>query len=189
MKNYIMLASLLFLTPFQANAAEQYTIDPNHTSVLFHADHFGFSHPSGKWMANGTVELDKEKMQNSKVNVLIKMADLDTGLKELDKHLKDKLFLDVKKFPTATFVSEKVEVANNQITKIQGKLTVHGVTKPVTLDVKQNKMGVSPVNNKDTIGFTAHTTLLRSEFGVSAYLPGIADEIKIDIELEANKTK
>jgi polyisoprenoid-binding protein YceI len=181
----IAVSTLCFSISTPILAQETYTLDPMHTYVLWHIDHFGFSKPSGKWMADGTLSLDKEKMQDSKVNVTIKLDDLVTGIPKLDAHLKSKDFLDVAQFPTATFVSDKVDSEDNQKAKVQGKLTVHGVTKPVTLDVTFNKMGKSPITNKETVGFSAKTQLKRSDFGINAYLPGLGDNVNIEIEGEA----
>lgn len=180
----VLLLCLLFSMPSIA-ATETYKIDNNHSYVLWHASHFDFSHPSGKWMVNGTLALDEAQPQNSKVNVQINIASLDTGLQELDKHLKDKLFFNVSQFPTATFVSDKVDVTGKDTAKVSGILTLHGVSKPVVLNVKLNKMGISPITDKKTVGFTADTTIKRSDFGITTFLPGISDNVKIDIEAEA----
>ncbi len=162
-----------------------YQIDPMHTFVLWHINHFGFSHPAGKWTASGELGIDKEKLENSKANVTIDVAHMITGLPELDKHLSGKIFFDVTKFPTATFVSDKVEVTNNQITKLHGILTIKGIAKPIWLDVKLNKEGKNPITENEAVGYSAHTTLKRSDFGIKTLLPGLGDEVKIDIELEA----
>ena len=73
--------------------------------------------------------------------------------------------------------------------KVYGTLTMHGVSKPVVLDVKLNKLGMSPITNKKTAGFTATTKLKRSDFNIKAYLPGLGDEVEIAIESEANKSE
>lgn len=179
---------LLLSFALSVQAAEKYTLDPKHTYVLWHISHFGFSNPSGKWMAEGTLMLDEAQPQNSKVDVTIHVADIDTGNKELDDHLKGKLFFDVTQFPTATFVSNKVEITGKNAAKISGILTLHGVAKPVTLDAVLNKAGVNPITNKATAGFSASTDLKRSDFGINALLPGLGDEVKINIEVEAYKT-
>jgi polyisoprenoid-binding protein YceI len=189
MKRSLQFLFLILLLPFTflAKAEETYTFDPMHSYVLYHINHFGFSNPSGKWMFNGTVSLDKNKPQNSKVNIVIKTADIVTGIPELDDHLKKPLFFDVGKFPTATFVSNKVTATGRETAKVQGILTLHGVSKPVTLNVKLNKAGENPVNNKIGVGFTASTKLKRSDFGIDAFSPGLGDDVKIDIEAEAYK--
>jgi len=181
----------IFLSFFTciAYAAGKYTIDPNHTYVLWRISHFDFSHPSGKWMvAEGTLNLDKDKPQNSKINVLIHVNDMITGIPELDKHLKTPLFFDTAKYPKATFVSDKVTLTGKDSAKVQGILTVHGISKPITLNVKLNKMDISPITNKETVGFTATTNLKRSNFGMSTLLPGLGDEVQINIEAEAFKS-
>lgn len=183
----IILPFLFSLLGSSAFAAQDYLLDPQHTYVLWHADHFGFSSPSGKWMAEGTLKLDNEHPQNSQVNVKINVADLTTGIPELDKHLKGKLFLDAEQFPTATFVSNKVELNNNTITKVHGTVTLHGVSKPLTLEVHPNKSGVNPLNNKETAGFTAYGQLKRSDFGINTLLPGVSDEVKLEVQVEASK--
>lgn len=183
----IGLFSTLFLSFTLLAQPVEYTIDPMHTFVSWHINHFDFSHPSGKWYAQGSLSYDKDKIENSKVNVTIDVAEMVTGIKKLDDHLKGKEFFDVEKFPTATFVSDKVEAIDSKTAKVFGKLTVRGVTKPVTLEVKLNKAGMSPVSNKETVGFSAHTDVKRSDFDMKAFLPGLGDDVKLDIEVEAAK--
>lgn len=174
--------SVCFFYPVYA--AETYTLDPMHSYVLWRINHFGFSNPSGKWMVDGTLVLDEKKPQDSKVNVTIKIEDMITGIPKLDEHLKSKDFFDVAQFPTATFVSNKVVVSDKKTAKVYGTLTVHGVSKPIILNVKLNKAAVSPTDNKKTVGFTASAEIKRSNFGIDKYLPGLGDDIKIDIEAE-----
>jgi polyisoprenoid-binding protein YceI len=181
----ISLVLTLFFFSLPTFAADTMTLDPNHTYVLFHIKHFGFSTQVGKWYASGTLVTDKDKPQNDKVNATIQMADIVTGIAELDKHLKGKQFFDVEQFPTATFVSDKVSVTGKNAAKVRGMLTLHGVTKPVTLDVKLNQVGINPISDKMTAGFTASTTIKRSDFGMTTLLPGLGDDVKIDIQAEA----
>ena len=186
---WIITLLMCFFTSSVFAATETYQFDPNHSYVLWHISHFDFSHPSGKWMVTkGTLILDKDKPQNDKVDVTINVADISTGIPELDKHLKGQLFFDVAKFPTATFVSDKVTLSGKDKAKVHGILTVHGVSKPITLDVQLNKEGTSPITNKETLGFTAKTTLKRSDFGMTTLLPGLGDDVKIDIEAETFKS-
>lgn len=182
-----ILLKLFLITVFFSSsvfAAETYTLDPEHTYVLWHISHFGFSNPSGKWMANGTLVLDEQKPQNSKLNATIQVADISTGIPKLDEHLKSADFFDVAKYPTATFVSDKIILVGTKIAKVHGILTVHGVSKPETLIVKLNKMGTSPITQKKTAGFTAMTKIKRSDFGIDKYLPGLGNDVLINIEAE-----
>ncbi|MHB1948231.1 MAG: YceI family protein [Gammaproteobacteria bacterium] len=191
MKKWIsfLIIALSFFFTSVANAADTYTIDPNHSYVLWRISHFDFSHPSGKWMvAEGTLNLDKDKPQNSKVKVLIHVNDMITGIPELDKHLKGPLFFDTEKYPQATFISDKVISTGKNSADVRGVLTVHGVSKPIILKVKLNKIGISPITNKETVGFTATTVIKRSEFGITTLLPGLGDQVQLNIEVEAFKS-
>lgn len=183
----IATACLLPLSASAADTTENYTFDASHTYVLWHVNHFGYSIQSGKFaMVEGSLTLDDTKPQNSKVNVTINTKDIVTGVPKLDEHLKNKDFFNVEKYPTATFVSDKVEVTGKDKGKVHGTLTLLGVSKPVTLDVTFNKNAIHPISNKKTVGFSATTTIKRSDFGMKYGVPGVADDVKIDIGSEAN---
>lgn len=169
-------------------ASETFNFDPNHTNLTWHANHFGFSNPSGKFTdVTGTLVLDEAAPEKSKVNVTIKPASILTGIEKFDTHLKSKDFLDVVAFPSAEFVSSKVTKTTATTAKVEGTLTIHGISKPATLDVTLNKIGENPMSKIKTAGFTATTTIKRSEFGIMYALPGVSDDVKIAIEVEANK--
>jgi polyisoprenoid-binding protein YceI len=185
-RTFFLISSLLLFLPLSVKAAPQtFILDPQHTYVLWHINHFGFSTQAGKWYASGTLILDQQHPQNTKVDANIQVANMITGIPELDKHLRGKLFFDVAKFPTAHFVSNKVTMTGKDTAKVQGILTVHGISKPVTLDVTLNQAGMSPITNKMTAGFSAHTQFKRSEFNINTAIPGLADEVSIDIGAEA----
>ena len=95
-------------------------------------------------------------------------------------------FFNSEQFPTATFSSNKVEITGPDTAVVTGDLTLVGVTKPVTLDVKLNKIGENPISKLKTAGFSATGVVKRSEFGISYALPGVSDEVQIAIEAEAN---
>ena len=182
----LALGALLAAPLASAHAAETYTLDASHTAIVWHVNHFGFSTPSGKFMsAEGTVTLDEANPSASSVNVTIKIDGINSGVAKLDEHLKTADFFDVAQFPTATFVSKKVDVTGKDTAKVEGDLTLRGITKPVVLDVKLNKIGENMMKLK-TAGFTASTTIKRSEFGMSTYVPNLGDNVKIEIESEAN---
>jgi polyisoprenoid-binding protein YceI len=183
----IISAVFLFLVPSVQAAEETYTLDPQHTYVLWHINHLGFSNQAGKWYASGTLTLDKAKPQNSKINATIQVANMVTGIDQLNEHLKSELFFDVAKFPIATFVSDKVTLTGKNTAKVHGILTVRGVAKPVTLDVVLNKAGPNPITNKQAAGFSATAKLKRSDFGMTTLLPALGDEVNLNIEAEAYK--
>lgn len=182
-----LVSALAVMTAPTAHAADTYTLDPEHSYVSFKISHFGFSSPSGKWFANGTLVLDQDNPQNSRANITIKVKDIVTGIPELDDHLRTKDFFEVSKYPTATFVSDHVTLTGNQTADVQGTLTVHGISRPITLHVKLNKHGMHPMTDKISAGFTATAALKRSEFGITTYLPGLGDDVKLEIEAEAGK--
>ena len=109
----------------------------------------------------------------------------NTGVPALDTHLKSPDFFDADKFPTATFKSTKVEQTSPTTAKVTGDLTIHGVTKPVTLNVTLNKEDIHPMMKKDDAGFTATGSILRSDFGIGNYVPMVSDQIDLYIEAEA----
>ena len=169
-----------------AFAADTYKLDDTHTSVTFQWTHFGFSHPSGKFSnAVGTVTLDEATPANSSVEVSFAIAGINTGVAMLDEHLKSDKWFDAAKFPTATFKSTKVDPTSATTAKVTGDLTIHGITKPVTLDVTLNQKAPNMMK-KITAGFTAKGTINRSDFGIGAYVPAVSDQIDLYIEAEAN---
>ncbi|HBD9292055.1 TPA: YceI family protein [Legionella pneumophila] len=179
------ILAVFALTSYVYAEPQTLTLDNQHTYVLWKVKHLGFSTQAGKWYASGQLVLDKDNPQQSKVNVTIKVDDIVTGIPELDKHLKGKLFFDTKQFPTATFVSNRVEVMGENKAKVYGMLTLHGVTKPIILNVILNKAGINLLNDRETAGFSATTSLKRSDYGIKALIPEVGDDVEIEIEAEA----
>ena len=174
--------------------AKKYIIEPNHTSVSWSANHMGFSNVTGKFTdISGEIVFDEKKPESSSVNVAIKTSGISTGLSNFDEHMKSADLLNVKKFPTAQFVSKKIILDNNPKTKmlkratIEGELTLLGVTKPVTLNAKFNKIAPNPMNQKETVGFSANGVIKRSDFGINYALPAVPDSVALTIEVEANR--
>ena len=162
-----------------------YDLDPDHTQVVFSWTHFGFSHPAGRFDAfQGDFRFDPVDPTKSTLAVTIPIDSIDTGVARLDSHLKGPDFFDAVKYPTATFRSTRVERAGAHGLKVTGDLTLHGVTKPVVLDVVVNRIGPHPMGGRAAAGFDATTTLRRSDFGISNYVPNVSDEIAISITTE-----
>ncbi|MGF6711530.1 polyisoprenoid-binding protein YceI [Luteibacter sp. W1I16] len=184
---YVALAALLATAGTAVAAPVTYTLDPGHTMVLFSWNHFGFSNPTANLgQVQGTLVYDEKDPSKATVEATLPLAGLDSFVPKLDEHLKSADFLDAAKYPTVTFKSTKVVPAGKGKLKVTGDLTVHGVTKPVTLDVSLNKVGPHPMMKVQTVGFDATTTIKRSDFGVGAYVPNVSDEIKIRITTEAH---
>lgn len=164
-----------------------YTLDPTHTMVLFSWNHFGFSNPTANLGGvDGTLVYDEADPTKATLTATLPLSSLDTFVPKLDEHLKSADFLDAAKYPTVTFKSTKVATAGKGKLKVTGDLTVHGVTKPVVLDVTVNKVGPHPMMKVQSAGFDATATIKRSDFGVGAYVPNVSDEIKIRITTEVH---
>jgi polyisoprenoid-binding protein YceI len=192
MRTALLLTLLTAATaPAAAIAAPvTYQLDPTHTDVLFTWNHNGFSFPTGRAaISSGTLIYDAAKPTVSQVQVELPLAELATHVPKLDEIVKsDKLF-DVAKFPHATFRSTSVSTQGSGRLKITGDLTLHGVTRPVVLDATLNKLGEHPSRKVPTIGFNATAVIRRSEFGLDAFLPNIADEVQLRITTEAQGAK
>jgi polyisoprenoid-binding protein YceI len=162
--------------------AGTYAVDPGHTQVGWRVSHMGFSNYAGGFSdVSGSLTLDPKNPAASKLSVKIPVASVTTTSAKLTDELKGEQWLDAGKYPTMTFVSTKVAPAGKDHAKVTGDLTLHGVTKPVTLDVTLVGAGANPLNKKYTVGFEATGTLKRSEFGVKTYVPLIGDELHLTI--------
>ena len=181
----LALASLLAVAAFGAQAADKYDIDPTHTQVEFTYSHMGFSNITGRFDAvQGEFLFDPADPTQSSVSITIPVDSISTGVDKLDEHLLKADFFDQATYPTATFKSTGVTAAGEGQLKVAGDLTIHGVTRPVVLDVTINKIGEHPMAKVPAAGFDATTTIKRSDFGVNYMLPGIPDEMSINLFVE-----
>lgn len=187
MKKIVALSALsLAVLSVSAHAApETYQIDPTHTFPNFQISHLGFSVQQGRFdKTAGTIVIDRVKGAGS-INVTIETASIDTGLPKLEEHLRSPDFFNVEKFPTMTFKADKLKFNGEQLISADGSLTLLGVTRPVTLTVDNFHCGTNPLNKKAECGASVSTTIKRSEFGMSTYVPAVGDEVKITIPVEA----
>lgn len=186
-----MKAVALFPALFVASVASiaapvHYTLDPSHTQVMFSWDHLGYSHPSGQFdHVNGALVYDADHPARSSVRVSIPVTSLHTHVPALDRQLLGATYLDAKKYPLITFVGSKVKPEGKSRFKVEGRLTVHGVTHPVTLDVTLNKAGKYPMIEAPALGFGARATFDRSAFGVDYGVPMVGDALQVMISAEA----
>lgn len=162
--------------------AGAYAVDPGHTQVGFTVSHMGFSNYSGGFSeVSGTLDLQPKNPAQSSLKITIPVSSVTTTSAKLTGELKGDQWLDAAKYPEMTFVSTKVTPEGKDKAKVAGNLTLHGVTKPVTLDVTLVGAGVNPLSKKYTVGFDAKGTIKRSEFGVKTYVPLIGDELHLAI--------
>ena len=169
-------------------AAGSYEVDTRHTQVNWQVNHFGFNDYFGLFGdVTGTLDIDPANLGAAKVDVTIPIASVATSSAGLTTHLQTPDFFDVAKFATARFVSTSV-TADGPRAMIKGDLTMLGVTKPVELETRFEGAGANPMNKKATIGFHASTTIKRSEWGMTKYVPMVGDEVKLRISVAFEKT-
>jgi len=171
---------------FASAAPMTYQIDVAHTQTYFTVNHLGFSNSTGAVrVKEGLLTFDDADWSKSKVDVTLDITALQFGDKTWNEHMGAPKFFNVAKFPTARFVSSKVEKLSDSTGKVTGSFSLLGVDKPVTLLLTKNKVDKNPMSNKPYAGFSATGTLKRSDWGMSEYLPAIADSVSLRIELEA----
>lgn len=165
-----------------------FQVEPRHTRVQFGVSHFGFSTFYGDFTGvSGSLELDPANLAASKVDVTIPTASISTTNTQLDAELKSDQWLDATKYPTIHFVSTAVKQTGGRELAVTGNLTLHGVTKPITLHASFNGAGVNPMDKSYTAGFDATGSLRRSDFNVKMYLPMIGDQVTIRISAPFTK--
>jgi polyisoprenoid-binding protein YceI len=183
----VMAVSLA--VPAQAN--EPFVLDETHADVGFRVSHFGLSDTLGRFNdVEGVVLIDRDNPAGSSVDVTIAAASLDTNHGKRDEHLRGGDFFNVAEHPTITFKSTSVELTGTDIAKVTGDFTMLGVTKPVVLDVKLNALMPHPLpqmNGREVAGFSATTTIKRSEFGMDTFVPAIGDDVGVTLEVGALK--
>ncbi len=188
-KNFtsIVAIALTGLLAAPAFAADSYTVDPRHTFPMFEVNHMGFSTQRGRFnQSSGNITLDTAAKKGS-VELTIATASLDMGLDKWDEHLKSEDFFNVAQFPTMHFTSDKLVFDGDKVVAAEGSFTLLGVTKPLTLTVSNFRCAPHPMNKKQTCGADITATFKRSEFGMTKYVPGVSDEVKISTPVEAVK--
>lgn len=162
-----------------------YHLERTHAYIVFSYVHQGYSKPMLRWRDwDSKLNWDAETPENSSVTVAIKTKAIDTGVDIFDDHLRAEKWLNVAAFPEATFQSSSITKLSNGHGKMSGDLTLKGITKPVTLDVKFNKAGEGRAPGTHKIGFSATGRLMRSDWDLGAYVPAVSDEVDLNIEVE-----
>ena len=185
--NHLLLALVAAGAAMSANAADIYSIDPSHTYPSFEADHMGVSIWRGKFdKTSGTVTLDRAAKTGT-VDITIDTASIDFGHAKMNEHAKSADMFDVAKYPTAQYKGN-IKFNGDKPATVEGELTLHGVTKPVTLKVSFLAAGANPMNKKYTVGFEATGKFKRSDFGVKTYLPMIGDDVSLTISAPFEKS-
>jgi len=171
-----------------AFAADTYTIDSNHTYPSFEADHFGgLSNWRGKFeKTEGTIVVDRANKTGT-VDITIDANSLDFGHAKMNEHAKSPDMFDVAKYPNATYKG-KIVFKGDVPASVDGELTLHGVTKPVTLRINTFKCIQHPMLKREVCGADASATFNRADFGVDYGVKmGFKPEVKLAIQVEAVK--
>ena len=179
----VLVAVIAGFVMVPSATAAEYKIDPAHTFVQFEISHLGFSTLAGRFnRMQGTFDWDRASPEESSIEITIETASVDTNWAERDKHLREEDFLHVEKFPTATFKSTKYTGDSDSGT-LEGILTLHGVTRPVSLEVAAVGEGDDPWGGYRA-GFDATTTLRRSDFGMEYDLGPQAETMRFNLHVE-----
>jgi polyisoprenoid-binding protein YceI len=188
-----LLLSLLSVAPVLASAATSgWNVDPSHSQVGFAVKHLVISNVRGEFGAyRGRLVLDEADATRSTVEATIDVSSIDTKVPDRDAHLKSPDFFDAARYPSITFKSTKVARAGKDELKVTGDLTLHGVTKPVVLNVTTSPE-VKGMNGESRRAFAATTKLSRKDYGLTWNKlveagPAVGDEVTIALELELVK--
>ena len=165
-----------------------FVLDRSHARLIFSFNHFGFSTSYGLFPGlEAKLRFDPRSPADSALEASVDLASVDSTVAKLDEHMKAPAFFDVAKFPTATFRSTRITVTGPTTGTILGDLTLHGVTRPVTLDVTFNGGGFSQATKSYVLGFNAGGHILRSEFGLGMYAPAVSDDVALSISAEFDR--
>jgi polyisoprenoid-binding protein YceI len=187
MKKVMFAIALASTVSVSAYAADNYTIDPNHTFPVFEVNHLGYTIQHGRFnKSSGVITLDMAGKSGS-VDLTIETTSLDMGFPLWDEHLSADGFFNTAKFPTMTFKSNKLIFKDDKVVAAEGQFTLLGVTKPLTVSVNGFKCGENPMNKKAMCGANISGTIKRSDFGMTKYVPAISDEVGIHVPVEAYK--
>ena len=190
MKRLVSLTGILALAaPLALAQTATWVSDPNHSEVDFSIIHMSVSKIHGRFgNVNASIVYNEADVTKSTVTATIGVDTVDTGVDARNTHLKSPDFFDIATMPTATFTSTSVAKNGNHLS-VTGNLTLHGVTKPVVLDVVGPNGSMTDPKGKVHTGFSASTTLDRTAFGIGPKFPAamVGDDVALDIELEAIK--
>lgn len=182
-----LAAALLLASPpgWSAPDPSAYEADPVHSFVLFKARHLGASWAYGRFNElKASIQVDEAKPELSSVSFEVKAESVDTGVAKRDQHLRSPDFLNAKQFPAITFKSSKVVGAGKDAVEVTGDLTLHGVTKSIT--VKVEKVGAGKgMKGEELMGFETTFTIKRSEYGMTTMLGPVSDEITLTVAVES----
>jgi polyisoprenoid-binding protein YceI len=184
--NHLSLATASLIAFASSTNAIEYKVDPEHTYPSFVADHMGLDHWRGKFNStSGTIRLDRQKGEGA-VDLSIDPASIDYGLDKLNDWAKGPQLFDVAKYPVATYKGKLTAFRDGVPARVEGELTLHGVTRPVALDIVMFKCLPHPMLKRELCGAEAKGTIQRDQFGLDAGKDyGIKMDVALEIQVEA----
>lgn len=183
--SFLFAALVLWSTTAQAADTHKFAYDPAHTQVMFSVSHLGYSFSHGRFTKfSGGFAFDEAQPEKSVADMTIETNSLVMDSEAWEKHLKNEDFFNVEKFPTMAFKTTKVVKTGDKTAQVTGDFTLLGVTKPITLEVTLNNSGIHPYSKSYAAGFSATGTIKRSDFGMEYGLPGVGDDVSLNIQVE-----
>ena len=181
---HLALSTALSLAAIGAQAADSYAIDPVTSSAVFRVKHFNVAYFYGTFNAvEGSLTWDQATPANSKVEVIVQAASVDSRNEKRDAHLANPDFFDAKQFPVLKFTGSSFKALEAARYEVTGEFTMHGVTKPLTITVTKTGEGKDP-KGAQRIGFETTFTVKRSDFGMDKMLENIGDEVTVIFSTE-----
>jgi polyisoprenoid-binding protein YceI len=178
--------ALLMGLALPSKAADTYKVDPVHSTVIFRIKHMNVSYFNGRFdEISGTITLNEQSPAESALDLKLTATSVDTADPKRDQHIKGPDFLNVKQFPAITFKSKQISKNSSGSYDVTGDLTLHGVTKPITVKLEQTGQGRGPRGY--VAGFETTFTVKRSDFGMSNMLEMLGDEVRMTVDIEASR--
>lgn len=187
MKHSLFLALTAFFSASTFAAPSTYTIDNTHTFPRFSYNHLGYSTQESHFdKTTGTITLDTEARTGA-VNVVVDTTSVNTGSTVFNSHIQGADFLDTAQYPTATFMSTKMNFNGEQVASVDGVLTLKGVNLPIRFTVTSFQCLLNPIHLKNACGANATAVVKRTDFNMGKYAPLVGDEVTITLAIEAIK--
>jgi polyisoprenoid-binding protein YceI len=187
MKKISILLAAVVVVFSSFKAVENWKVEKGHSRLGFAVTHLGISDINGSFKNfDVTIQSAKPDFSDAVIDVTADVASINTEIESRDKHLKGEDFFDAAKYPTLTFKSTGIKAVGKNKFKVTGNLTLHGVTKPVTLDLVHRGTTANPMSKAPTSGFQVTGTIKRSDFGIGSQFPApmLSDEVTLKADGE-----
>lgn len=163
----------------------QYQLDPNHAALIFKIQHLGLSTFVGRFnQLQASLDFDPDNISNTRLDAQVMIESIDVNNQELAETLRGGGWFDAAQFPVATFTTESVQSGEAESFDFTGLLTLHGVTRPVTLAVQFHGGADNWLTGKYTLGFSATGQIKRSDFAIDSFIPLVGDEVELEVYAE-----